>query len=186
VIRLSYTQYQKQFVCKVENLNELSVETLHKLESFAQKRSGKFDYTTESMTIPKRIELQHLQELFMLSGLDVFITELQPKKQRISDSATINFGKFKGTKWTDLEEDYLRWLSSNIKGDAKETALAELERRKTNPTKKDPKELKDKIGFGKYRGREWGDLPKDYLSWVASNLKGEASRYAEVVLSYKS
>ena len=186
MIRLSYTQYHKQFICKIDNIKELSIATLHKLETFAQKRSGKLDYTTESMTIPKRIELQHLQELFTLSDMDVFITELQPQKQRIADSATISFGKFKGTKWTDLEEDYLRWLSSNINGDAKQTALAELKSRKTKPSNKTPKELKDKIGFGKYRGREWGELPKDYLSWVASNLQGEASRYAEVVLSYKA
>ncbi len=189
MIRLSYAQYHKYFICKIENISELSVQELQDLESFAKKRSGKLDYTNESFTIPKRIELQHLQELFSLMQMDVFVVEKEPQRQAIASTATINFGKFKGTKWSDLEEDYLRWLSQNINSDDKNTALAEIQRRKKSPVNKAPKELKMKIGFGKYRGREWGELPKDYLSWVASNLQGEVKRYAEIALaqiSYKS
>ena len=114
--------------------------------------------------------------------MDVFITEKEPKRQCIADTAVIGFGKFKGTKWIDLENDYLRWLSQNINSDDRQTAIAELERRETRPVKKDPKELKEKIGFGKYRGRTWGELPKDYLVWVVSNLQGEVKRYAEIAL----
>jgi len=183
MIQLSYTQYSKQFICKIENINELSVETLHQLENFATKRSGKMDYATESFMIPKRIEIQHLQELFTLMDMDVFIVEKAPQRKTIADTATINFGKFKGTKWIDLEDDYLRWLSQNINSDARQTALFEIDRRKKSPVKKAAKELTMKIGFGKYRGQEWGELPKDYLAWVASNLQGEAKRYAEIALA---
>jgi len=185
MIRLSYTQYSKKFICNIENIQELSVKTLQKLEQFASARSGKLDYEKESFSIPKRISIQHLQDIFNLVGLNVFITEKEPQAKSIAQSATINFGKFKGTKWIDLEDDYLLWLSKNLNGDDKQTAISEISRRKTSPIKKEPKELKDKIGFGKYRGREWGDLPNDYLLWVASNLQGGASKYAQAVLDYK-
>jgi len=183
MIQLSYTQYSKQFICKIENINELSVETLQKLENFATQRSGKMDYERESFMIPKRIEIKHLQELFTLMEMNVFIVEKAPQRKAIANTATINYGKFKGTKWVDLEDDYLRWLSQNINSDDKQTALDEIQRRKKSPVKKDAKELKMKIGFGKYRGQEWGELPKDYLAWVASNLQGEAKRYAEIALA---
>jgi len=185
MIKLSYTQYHKYFICNIDNIKELSVETLHELEAFASKRSGTLDYAKESFMIPKRIEIQHLQELFALMKMDVFIIEKEPQRKAIADTATINFGKFKGNKWSDLEDDYLRWLSQNINSDDKHTALAEIQRRKKSPVTKAPKELKMKIGFGKYRGREWGELPKDYLLWVASNLQGEVKRYAEIVLSFR-
>jgi uncharacterized protein (DUF3820 family) len=179
VIRLAYTQYHREFVCKIENIQELSVQTLQELEDFASQRSGKLDYTTESFTIPKRIELQHLQEIFRAKGMDVFITEHEPKKSAISETATINFGKFKGQKWTDLEEDYLKWLSQNISSQDKQTALAELDRRKK---KKAPEKRTETVMFGKHKGELWDDLPTPYLQWVAQNLQGEAQKIAMDVL----
>jgi len=191
VIKLSYTQYSKHFTCKIENISELSVQTLHELEKFASDRSGSLDYVKESFSIPKRIEIQHLQELFQLKNMEVFITEKEAQKTRIANTATINFGKFKGTKWSDLETHYLSWLSKNLNSDDRQTAIAELERRKNTSSqekskKTSEKDLKMIIGFGKFRGRTWGELPKDYLLWVASNLQGDAKRLAELVLSYKS
>lgn len=176
------------FTCKIENISELSVQTLQELEHFAHARSGSLDYSKESFSIPKRIEIQHLQELFELKGMDVFITEKEPQRNRIANTSTINFGKFKGTKWNELEDDYLRWLTKNLNSDDRQTAIAELERRKSTPAKEkskqaSAKELKMIIGFGKFRGRTWGELPKDYLLWVASNLQGEAKRLAEIALN---
>lgn len=185
MIRLSYTQYSRYFSCKIENINELSVEVLQKLESFISARSGKLDYEKESFIIPKKIEMHHLQELFNITGIDVFLTEKAPNV-RIADSAVINFGKFKGTKWINLEDDYLLWLSKNINGDDRYTALSELQRRKNSPASKDAKEFKQIIGFGKHRGKMWDELPKDYLLWISSNLQGKAKKYADIALSYKS
>jgi len=187
MIKLSYTQYSKQFVCKIQNISELSVQTLQELEAFAKARSGSLDYIKESFSIPKRIELHHLQELFKLKNLNVFITE-EAQVQKISDMATINFGKFKGTKWVDLEDDYLSWLSKNLNSDDRQIAIAELKSRKQMSTqakakKQKAKELDMIIGFGKFRGQTWGELPKDYLLWVASNLQGAAKHIAETVLS---
>ncbi|MDF1881241.1 hypothetical protein JHD50_07990 [Sulfurimonas sp. MAG313] len=188
MIKLSYTQYSKQFICKIQNINELSVQTLQELENFASTRSGSLDYTKESFCIPKRIALSHVQELFKLKGLDVFITEEEAKRQRISNMATINFGKYKGTKWTDLDDTYLLWLSKNLNSDDRQIAISELESRKQMSSQKKSikqkaKELEMIIGFGKFRGQKWGELPKDYLSWVVSNLQGEAKRLAEIALS---
>jgi uncharacterized protein (DUF3820 family) len=179
VIRLAYTQYHREFVCKIENIGELSVQTLQGLEDFAAQRSGKLDYNTESFTIPKRIELQHLQEIFKAKGMDVFITEHEPKKNAISQSATINFGKFKGQKWTDLDEEYLVWLSQNISSQDRQVALAELDRRKKNKT---PEKRTETVMFGKHKGELWDDLPTPYLQWVAQNLQGESQNIAMDVL----
>jgi len=186
MIRLSYTQYNKFFTCRIDNITELKIDQLKKLENFASKRSGKLDYEKESLTIPKKIDIQYLTELFNLSEIEVFITEKEPQVNYKLNKMTINFGKFKGTKWSDLEDDYLRWLSQNINGEDKQTALLEIAHRVKSTSKKEPKELKYKIGFGKHRGQEWGELPKDYLLWVASNIQGEASKYAQTILNWKS
>ncbi len=179
MIRLSYTQYSREFTCKIENINELSVQTLQELEKFAAARSGKFDYTTESFTIPKRIELHHLQELFQLMDMDVFITECEPRRQKISEEATINFGKFKGQKWVDLDLDYLEWLSKNLQSQDREVALNELASRQKRDA---PKKRTETVMFGKHKGEVWDDLPTPYLQWVVQNLQGEARNIAADVL----
>ena len=183
MIKLTYTQYPRYFSCKIENINELSVGTLKQLESFAAERSGRVDYEKEVIIIPKHVELQYLQELFTLKGLNVFLTEKEPQVQQISDNATINFGKFKGQKWTDLSEDYLQWLSNNINSDDRLTAQAELQRRKE---KKVSEKRNDVISFGKHKGELWEELPTPYLQWVAQNLKGEAQKIAADVLTRRS
>jgi len=190
VIKLSYTQYAKYFVCKIDNIKELSVQTLQELEDFARSRSGSLDYVNESFSIPKRIELHHLQELFHLKHMDVFITEKESAQYHVASTATINFGKFKGTKWSDLETAYLQWLSKNLNSDDRQTAIAELDRRKNSSTQaqsqdKISKELKSIVGFGKFRGQRWEELPQDYLLWVSTNLQGDAKRLAELALSNK-
>ena len=179
MIKLAYTQYSREFTCKIENINELSVETLQELEKFASARSGKLDYTSESFTIPKRIELHHLQELFQLKNMDVFITEAEPKRQKISQNATINFGKFKGQKWEDLEEEYLVWLTHNLNSQDREVAINELASRKKNKT---PPKRVETVMFGKHKGEIWDELPSPYLQWVVQNLSGEAQSIALDVL----
>ena len=188
MIRLTYTQYSQYFVCHIDNINELDVPTLQSLEQFAHDRSGSLDYQKESFRIPKRIELPHLQELFKLKGLDVFITQQAPLQHKPLNTATINFGKFKGTKWIDLEQDYLVWLSQNLQGDDKQTAINELERRVQSPKSKQipqPECLSERIGFGKYKGKAWEDLPDDYLQWVAGNLQGRAAQNAQMILQFR-
>ena len=180
MIKLSYTQYARQFTCKIENINELSVQTLHDIEAFATARSGRVDYDKESFSIPKRIELHHLQELFKLKGMDVFISEEEPRKQKISQTATINFGKFKGQKWTDLEDEYLLWLSKNLNSEDKQVALSELESRKH--AKVPATKRKETIMFGKHKGEAWEELPTPYLEWVFKNLKGESHNIASDIL----
>lgn len=183
MIHLSYTQYERQFVCKIEDIVSLSVSELKQLEHFASARSGKLDYNSQSLIIPKRIELQHLQELLALSGIEAFVVEHEPRRAKISSDATINFGKFKGQKWTELSEDYLLWLTQNIQSEDRQTALAELERRKK---KQLPKKRTDVIGFGKHKGELWEELPTPYLQWVAHNVNGEAQQIAAEVLARRA
>ena len=180
MIKLSYTQYAKHFVCKIDNINELSVQTLKELEDFASTRSGSMDYAKESFTIPKRIELHHLQELFQYKGMEVFISEEEPRQQKIAQSATINFGKFKGQKWTDLEDDYLLWLSKNLNSQDRQVAITELASRKNS--KAPVSKIKNIIMFGKHKGELWEELPTPYLQWVQANLKGESQSIAAAIL----
>ncbi len=179
MIKLLYTQYPRYLVCKVENINELSVETLKALERFASERSGSMDYGRESFIIPKRLELHHLQEIFQLKGMEVFITEEEPQRKLVAQSATINFGKFKGQKWSELDEDYLLWLSKNLNSDDKQIALDELESRKKRQV---PAKRVEIITFGKHKGEPWEELPTPYLEWVSQNLKGDSQRIALEVL----
>jgi uncharacterized protein (DUF3820 family) len=179
VIKLSYIQYPRFFRCKIENIRELSVQTLQTLEAFAAARSGQLDYSSESLVIPKRIEVQYLQELFNLKGMEVFVTEEEPQRFKISQDATINFGKFKGQKWADLDEDYLKWLSQNLNSQDRQIALTELSERKTS---KVPPKHEETVMFGKHKGDKWEELPTPYLQWAAQNLNGPSQKIASDVL----
>ena len=185
MIKLKYIQYSKYFTAKIENIAQLSVPTLQGLEDFCAIRSGILDYNKEELYIPKVITVNHLQQLLQDKGFEVFITEFEPKRVKLGSEAVIKYGKFKGTRWRDLDINYLEWLKNNLTGQDRDIAVDEINRRKISKEDGQPKELKEKIGFGKYRGKEWGELPLDYLTWVASNLQGEVKRYAEVVLNYK-
>lgn len=51
-------------------------------------------------------------------------------KETNGDDSTINFGKHKGTKWSELPDDYLNWLAENGRQEnVKERANRELENR---------------------------------------------------------
>ncbi len=189
MIRLTYTQYSSYFVCHVDNLHELDLATLKALESFAAERSGTFDYVKESFRIPKRIELQHLKALFSLKGLDAFITQELPVHTKPLNTGVINFGKFKGTKWIDLKEDYLTWLGQNLSGSDRQTAIDELQRRKQKSPehiKELPSCLNERIGFGKYKGKLWNELPTEYLQWIAGNMSGINAQYASDILVHRN
>lgn len=42
-----------------------------------------------------------------------------------NDDSTINFGKHKGKKWSEIPEDYLKWLKENAKDDQTEQKARE-------------------------------------------------------------
>lgn len=44
---------------------------------------------------------------------------------------TIDFGKFKGKKWSEVPFEYLSWVIREIKGEKKKRAIKELEKRGT-------------------------------------------------------
>lgn len=51
-------------------------------------------------------------------------------KEKNGDDSIINFGKHKGTKWSELPDDYLNWLAENGRQEnVKERANRELENR---------------------------------------------------------
>jgi uncharacterized protein (DUF3820 family) len=63
--------------------------------------------------------------------ISIFIGTLLILSLFFKSSNIIKFGKYKGTKYTDLSDDYLMWLTLNTKGTSKKQANKELIIRKS-------------------------------------------------------
>ncbi len=48
-----------------------------------------------------------------------------------------------------------------------------------------PHEAEEIIGFGKYKGQKWGELPTEYLKWVQGTMHGYNAEIAKKVMIYR-
>ncbi len=48
-----------------------------------------------------------------------------------------------------------------------------------------PNEAEEIIGFGKYKGQKWGELPTEYLKWVQGTMHGYNAEIAKKVMIYR-
>ena len=55
----------------------------------------------------------------------------------------------------------------------------------TSSKLKAPRESDEVIGFGKYKGQTWGDVPMTYLKWVQGSMQGYSAEIARKVIVYK-
>jgi len=55
----------------------------------------------------------------------------------------------------------------------------------TSSVLKAPREADEVIGFGKYKGQTWGDVPMTYLKWVQGSMQGYSAEIARKVIIYK-
>lgn len=52
-------------------------------------------------------------------------------------------------------------------------------------TLKVPSEVNEMIGFGKYKGQSWGELPMEYLKWMQGSMQGYNAEIAKKIIVYK-
>ncbi len=52
-------------------------------------------------------------------------------------------------------------------------------------TLKKPREADEVIGFGKYKGQTWGDVPTTYLKWVQGSMQGYSAEIAKKIMIYR-
>jgi len=88
----------------------------------------------------------------------------------------IDFGVYKNIKWTDLSTEYLHGLADmgNKQAQKQLEFIYEL-----------PIETQ-KIGFGKFAGKIWVELDRDYLYWILNNVDSSNIKFtlAKKALKY--
>lgn len=131
---LIFQQYSQFFTLDITNIQELSVAQIQSLETFTRVRNGLFDFKRAQIKIMKRIEIQHLVQLFTLTDLNPYIREkeevisLESQKAE-SPPIAIGFGKHRGTLYSELPGEYLQWLKRNYRGSERDLIESEIKRR---------------------------------------------------------
>lgn len=115
---LRFVTYRNYFTLTVENLAQLSVAQIQRLEKFASDRRARLDFNTARMRIAKRIDFHGLNQLLALSGIkaDTIESEIKRKKDKSSVDPIIGFGKHRGMYYSEIPVEYLLWLKKNYQG----------------------------------------------------------------------
>ena len=125
--KLVFTRYKSSFSVNVENLEELEVSQIQKLQEFVSSRNGIFDFNTYTFVIQKRLEFKEFLELIKHSAISSTCREhILAQKQHIK----VSFGKYKGMLYSDLPDSYLLWLKSSYRGKERDIIDAEISSRK--------------------------------------------------------
>ena len=118
-----FTKYTNSFSVYVENLEELSVEQIQKIEAFVHARNGMFDFETYTFTIQKRLDFNEFVSLIEHSAINATCEE---QVLKVKQKVKIEFGKYKGMLYSDIPDSYLLWLKSNYRGKDRDIIDAEL------------------------------------------------------------
>lgn len=134
--------YQKATMADflIKNYDELDENTLQELIEFAESRGGFFREDLKRFSIRKRAPVEYLQQIFERSDINVKI--LEPKRV------------------VDIFAEKSSILTP-------------------------PHVAEEVIGFGKYKGQKWGEVPDEYLKWVLSSMHGYNAEIAKKVLMYR-
>ena len=145
LIELDYYQKQTSADFYIKNYKSLDAYSLQSLVEFALERGGFFREDMHRFSLKKRADLEYMQKLFSLAGLEVFVREpkglehlAQNSKYGVKSlkppavaSEVINFGKHRGELWGDLPTTYLKWIQGSMKGHNSEVAKKIIIYRKT-------------------------------------------------------
>jgi hypothetical protein len=123
----TFTQYKNSFHVKVENLELLEVRQIQEIESFVQERKGVFDYETYSFVLQKKINFEEFCTL--LEHLEIKATCQENFLHSEASRNAIDFGKYKGSRYSELPDEYLTWLKRNYRGIHREEIDKEFSRR---------------------------------------------------------
>lgn len=125
---LQFTEYSKSIHVKVENLELLEVPQIQIIEKFVKERKGIFDYETYSFVLQKKINFEEF--CILLQHLDIKATCQEKFLYTEASRNTIDFGKYKGSLYSNLPDEYLIWLKRNYHGPNREEIDKETTRRK--------------------------------------------------------
>lgn len=124
---LTFTQYPNSIHVKVENLELLTVPQIQELETFVKERKGIFDYERYSFTLQKKINFEEFTTL--LKYLEIQATCQENFLHSEASRNAIDFGKYKGSRYSELPDEYLTWLKRNYRGTHREEIDKEFKRR---------------------------------------------------------
>lgn len=118
-----FTKHKNSFSVHVENLEQLSIETIQNIEAFVRARNGLFDFETYTFTIQKRLEFNEFISLLEHASIQ---STCQEKILKIQQKEKVEFGKYKGMFYSDIPDAYLLWLKSNYRGKDRDIVDAEI------------------------------------------------------------
>lgn len=122
-----FTQFYNSFSVKVENLEKLSIEQIQEIETFVKQRKGLFDFETYTFVIQKKINFEEFCTLMKHLGINATCQENFYVSH--PSSKKIDFGKYKGSQYCELPDEYLLWLKRNYRGAQREDIEEEYRRR---------------------------------------------------------
>jgi len=189
-IKLSIETREYETLFTLLNFDELSSATILLLDEFAKSRGGGLKYQQRYFYVKKRWDREYAQRVFDAKEISVELSQvissgvaddLPPHKQRI------HFGKYRGKRWEELNDSYLAYLASSPKAtQEREYATIELKRRRFDapPAKEQSRfDMDAKIGFGKYKGVKWIEIPISYLQWLQGSLDSSHKDYEMILKS---
>lgn len=124
--KLIFKQHKDSFSVDIENMEQLTVEDIQKIERFVYARKGVFDFETYSFSIQKRLNFEEFVSLLQHSDIDAVCSE---KYTQTDLKAKVEFGKYKGMCYSELPESYLLWLRANYRGKDRDVIISELNQR---------------------------------------------------------
>ncbi len=124
--RLIFTKNQDSFNVVVQNLEQLSVEEIQKIENFVSIRKGIFDFNNYSFFLPKKIDFDEFVLLLRHVKIDALCEE---ETLKVISYKKIGFGQYKGMLYSELPDFYLLWLKNSYRGADREIIDAELKQR---------------------------------------------------------
>ena len=155
-IIFSFYQKSNGLDCTILNLNTLSEQTIDQLSLFLLQRKGFWYPNNKKFFFRKKCDQSYLEKIFLYANIKVTIynqetienksfTQLnidykeEIKKQtsatflpKTTKEETINFGKHKGEKWSDIPINYLKWIAKNINDSNSQKAKKEIQKRAFN------------------------------------------------------
>jgi exodeoxyribonuclease X len=91
----------------------------------------------------------------------------------------VGFGQHRGQKWAAVPYRFLQWVRDNMETPDPDV-LFTVQHYLANYQPK----LLDVVGFGKYRGAPWANVPSDYLAWLNRNNDGADPDVVHTVRHY--
>jgi len=180
-VQLEITEHQDGIDFLIKNFDDLGILTIQKLKEFALKRNGYFRDELKQFGIKRKFNEKQLYQIFEL--LELNITIMKSLQIEIDTSITdliVNFGKYKGWKWSNVPLNYLQWIYEQNEN---KFADEEIKRRKNIPINID----NEIIQMGMHKGQKWIDVPLDYLEWLLTQFdeKHDYHKYANLALNQK-